>query len=81
MTTIEEVLEAKTGETVGCSEICCGPSRQTPEERAAQRERRSVGYERAARLLDIAETAALSGDTEKAKALVEIANAWDSTRY
>lgn len=76
---VEEVIAEATA--ARCDSPCCGGDRRTPEERDAQRERRRVGYENAARLLGEAEDAANDGEAEKARALVEIANAWDGTRY
>lgn len=65
-----------------CDEFCCarGP-RRTKEEDEARKERRKVSYGNAVRLLHFAEKAALDDDAGQAKALVEIANAWDSIGY
>lgn len=78
---LEEPVVAKA-EKAECDSYCCIPGRkETPEQSAARRERKRRGHEKATDLLIEAAVAARDDDTEKAKALTEIALAWDTVSY
>ena len=65
-----------------CNEWCCvSPAKPSPEEAAARKAKRQLSYDNAVRLLHFAEKAALDSEPEQAKALTDIANAWDSLAY
>lgn len=77
-----EVPVVARAEKVSCEEFCCnGGPRWTAEERAEKRQERAVAKANAARLLGMAEDAAMNHMVERAKALTEIASAWDSLGY
>lgn len=80
LVTASEAAEAAN--VASCEEVCCtsGP-RWTVEERAARKERRRYSYEKATELLIEAAAAARDDNTDRAKVLAEIANAWDSIGY
>lgn len=60
--------------------VLCRPER-SPEEKAAQKERRALGFENAKRLLAAAEEKALAGEVGVAEALTKIAQMWDTVSY
>ena len=60
--------------------VLCRPER-SPEEKAAQKERRALGFENGRRLLTAAEEKAMAGQVPEADALVRIAQAWDNISY
>lgn len=82
--TVENETATETATPVAaseCTEYGCVRPRQTKEEADARKERRKLGYGKASELLIEAAVAARNDDAEKAKALVEIAQAWDSISY
>lgn len=78
VTVEDEVVEIDT-EPVTHS-VLCRPER-SPAERAAQKERRALGFDNAKRLLAAAEEKALVGEVGVAEALTKIAQMWDTVSY
>lgn len=77
-----EVPVVAKAEKAECDSYCCvGGRKESPEDRAARKERKRRGYEKAMELLIEAAAAARDDDPEKAKALVKVAEAWDAISY